>query len=369
MFRVARRHAAFVLLVVLIIPMLAACGGGAATEPTPTATAQEEPTAVAGAPTEAPTETPTRPAATPTTAATATPGDTTGDVKLPEVDPATVSGDIIIAGSSTVFPLTEAVADIFREEGYTGQISIAEIGTGAGFERFCVAAETDIANASRPIKDTERQACIDNKREPIEFRVGTDALAVVVHPDNDWVDDVTLEELAMLFSDDGAPRLWSDVNPDWPSEPVIRYSPGTDSGTFDYFIEEVFEKNTEPLLTSDNVQLSEDDNVLVQGVLGDRYSIGYFGYAYYTENPGLKILSIEGVEPTEQTAEDFSYPLARPLFIYSAQPIMQEKPQVAAFINYYLTNVNEVIQDVGYFPASARALNTARQNWLDAMGM
>ncbi len=368
MFSIARRQAALMLLVVLIIPILAACGGGAATEPTPVPT--EEATAVVEAPTEAPTAAPTEPAAaTPTMAATATPGDTTGGVELPEVDPAQVTGDIIIAGSSTVYPLTEAVADIFREEGYTGQISIAEVGTGAGFERFCVAAETDISNASRPINDKERQACIDNGREAVEFRVGTDALAVVVHPDNDWVDDVTLEELAMLFSDDGAPRLWSDVNPDWPSEPVIRYSPGTDSGTFDYFIEEVFDKNNEPLLTAANVQLSEDDNILVQGVLGDLYSIGYFGYAYYTENPQLKILNIEGVEPTEETAEDSTYPLARPLFIYSAQSIMQEKPQVADFINYYLTNVNEIILDVGYFPASATALNTARQNWLDAMGM
>ncbi|MFC1465292.1 MAG: PstS family phosphate ABC transporter substrate-binding protein, partial [Candidatus Brachytrichaceae bacterium NZ_4S206] len=285
-----------------------------------------------------------------------------------------VTGDIIIAGSSTVYPLTERMAERFRSEGYAGNITIDSIGTGAGFERFCKAGETDIANASRPIKDSEVENCRAIGREPIEFRVGTDALAVVVNPGNDWIGEegLTLEELAKLFS--AEVTNWSDVNPAWPNEPVKRFSPGTDSGTFDYFIEAVMDpafdkKGEEALLGASNLQLSEDDNVLVQGVAGDLYAIGYFGFAYYEENPGrLRDLAINGVAPTVDAVNAGEYPLARPLFIYSDAGVMKAKPQVAAFINFYLTHVNEEVRDVGYFPASEEALNTAKQNWLNAMG-
>jgi phosphate binding protein len=299
---------------------------------------------------------------------------------LPEVDPLAVSGDIIAAGSSTVFPLSEAIAERFTDEGYAGNLTIDSIGTGAGFERFCVAGETDIANASRAIRDSEIESCRAVGREPIEFRVGTDALAVVVNPANDWIGEegVTLEELAKIFS--AETTNWSDVNPAWPAEPIKRFSPGTDSGTFDYFVEAVMDpvyvlsdadegKGEEQLLGAANLQLSEDDNVLVQGVAGDKNAIGYFGYAYYVENEGkIRDLAIEGVSPSAEVVEAGEYALARPLFMYSDAKIMQEKPQVADFINFYLTNVNEEIGAVGYFPASAAALDAARQAWLDAMG-
>ncbi len=288
------------------------------------------------------------------------------EVELPEVDPLSVVGDIITAGSSTVGPLSERLAERFVEEGYFDNITIDIIGTGAGFERFCVNAETDISNASRPIKDSEVEACRENGREPVEFRVGTDALAVVVSADNDFVTDVTLEELGLIFS---TAATWADVRPEWPAEPIRRFIPGTDSGTFDFFVEAVFDQDEEPILSASNTQLSEDDNVLVQGVLGSPYAIGFFGYAYYQENAdALHILSIEGVEANLETVDAFTYPLARPLFIYSTAAIMQEKPQVAAFINYYLTHVNEEILDVGYFPASVETLNVSRQAWLDAVG-
>ena len=327
--------------VLALAVILAACGGaGPATEaPAPPALAATQPSV---APTPAMPE---------------------QEGMLPEVDPAAVTGDIISAGSSTVFPLTEAVAELFRDEGYGGDITIASIGSGAGFERFCTTGETDISNASRPIKSSEVEACRAIGREPIEFRVGTDALAVVVSRANDFVFDVTLEELAMIF---GTAQTWADVRPEWPAQPIQRFSPGTDSGTFDYFVEEVFDSDPAPLLSA-NPQLSEDDNVLVQGVLGSPYAIGYFGYAYYTENTGtLRVLSIEAVEPSAQSTEDGSYPLARPLFIYSDAGIMASKPQVAAFINFYLTRVNDVIGRVGYFPASDAALEAAMQAWLDA---
>lgn len=287
-------------------------------------------------------------------------------IELPGVDPLSVSGDIITAGSSTVGPLSERIAEQFRSEGYADNLTIDIIGSGAGFERFCVNAETDISNASRPIKDSEVEACRANGREPIEFRVGTDGVAVVVSKANDFVSDVTLEELGLIFS---TAETWADVRPEWPAEPILRFIPGTDSGTFDFFTEVVFESDEGPILSAANLQLSEDDNVLVQGVEGSPYAIGFFGYAYYQENADqLNVLSLEGVTPNAETVEAFTYPLARPLFLYSTAAIMQEKPQVAAFLNYYLTNVNDVIGSVGYFPASNESLNAARQAWLDAVG-
>ena len=274
---------------------------------------------------------------------------------LPEVDPLEVSGDIVTAGSSTVFPLSEAMAARFQDEGYPDNITIDSIGSGAGFERFCVEGETDISNASRPIKDSEVESCQAIDRDPIEFRVGTDALAVVVSQGNDFIEGATFEELALIFS---TAENWSDVNPEWPDEAIQRFIPGTDSGTFDFFVEEVFDENEEPILGASNTQLSEDDNVLVQGILGSPYAIGFFGYAYYDENSDvLKILSIEGVEPSAESVDRGDYPLARPLFIYSTASILNEKPQVAGFINFYLTYVNEEITDVGYFPASPEAVS------------
>lgn len=291
----------------------------------------------------------------------------TEGVALPAVDPLDVEGNIVTAGSSTVFPLAEAVAARFEDEGFNGQITIDSIGSGAGFERFCVAGETDVANASRPIREGEVESCRSIGREPIEFRVGTDALAVTVSAENDFVEDVTLEEVALIFS---TAETWSDVRSEWPDEPILRYIPGTDSGTFDYFVEATFDENEEPILNASNLELSEDDNVLVQGVTGSPYAVAFFGYAYYRENAGvLKVLDLEGVEPSAGNVENGSYALARPLFIYSDATIMQDKPQVGAYVNYFLSDVNEVIDEVGYFPASTQALNQARLNWLDAMDM
>lgn len=162
---------------------------------------------------------------------------------------------------------------------------------------------------------------------------------------------------------------WADVRPEWPAEPIARFIPGTDSGTFDYFVEEIFDENEDPILAAGNTQLSEDDNVLVQGILGSPYAVGFFGYAYYQENAAsLRALSINDVEPSAATVDAGDYPLARPLFIYSDAQIMREKPQVAAFINFYLAFVNEEVLDVGYFTASEAALQQAVQNWLQATG-
>ncbi len=332
----------YMLLVILAILALAACSSEPEATPTP------------------------RTVAVPTEAAEEPAMEEMSDLGLPAVDPLSVSGDIVTAGSSTVFPLSERMAERFQDEGYSGNITIDSIGSGAGFERFCVAGETDISNASRAIKDSEVESCQAIGREPIEFRVGTDALAVVVSAENDFISEATMDQLAQIFS---TAETWADVDPNWPDEPILRYIPGTDSGTFDYFVEVVFDEDEAPILGASNLELSEDDNVLVQGVLGSPYAVGFFGYAYYAENEGvLNILAIDGVEASADNVDNNSYPLARPLFIYSTAGIMQEKPQVADFINFYLTYVNDEVIDVGYFPASDAALQQSTASWLEANG-
>jgi len=308
-------------------------------------------------------------ASTAATTATETTGTSAAAVELPEVDAAAVTGDIVTSGSSTVFPLMQRMAERFKDEGYGGTISVDEVGTGAGFQRFCEAGETDIANASRPIKDEEAQACgaLTPARTPIEFRIGTDALAIVVSSENTFLTELTLEQLGQIYT--GEVKTWNEVDPSYPTEPIALYSPGTDSGTYDYFVEVVLDKDEAKItaLQGLNPTQSENDNVLVQGIESSPNAIGYFGYAYYQENKErLKILNIDGVEPTEETAENGEYPLSRPLFIYSDAGILEAKPQVAAFINFVLNTVNDEIIDVGYFPASVDAINEAKQKWLDA---
>jgi phosphate transport system substrate-binding protein len=200
-----------------------------------------------------------------------------------------------------------------------------------------------------------------------------------VSKENTFISDATSAELAMIFS---SAEKWSDVRAEWPAENILRFIPGTDSGTFDYFVEAIMgpaypgddgkasaEKGEAAILAAANLQMSEDDNVLVQGVEGSPYAIGFFGFAYYQENADkLTVLSVDGVAPTAETAEDNSYPISRPLFIYSDAKIMMEKPQVAAFIYFYLANVNNEILEVGYFPASPESLQSAMDAWKAAVG-
>lgn len=345
----------FIFVLLALSFVLAACG----------APATEAPVATEAPATEAPTQEPT--------------AEPTAD-PMAMYAPDAVTGDVITAGSSTVFPLSERMAELFQQEGYTGNITVDSIGTGAGFERFCKTGETDISNASRAIKDSEVEACAAIGREPVEFRVGTDGLAVVVSSSNDFVTNLTKEQLGKIFI--GEFTTWDQVDPSFPAESILVYSPGADSGTFDYFVEAVVAPLTlnadgkadtklgeAALLAVEGAQFSEDDNVLVQGVEGSPYAIGYFGYAYFSENTGnLKDVAIEGVQPSEATVNDGSYPLSRPLFIYSTAEIMQEKPQVAAFIYFYLTNVNDNVLDVGYFPAPAADLEASMTSWMAGVG-
>jgi phosphate transport system substrate-binding protein len=345
-------------VVVALSLMLAACG-------TPVT---ETPTVAAPAPVE-PTKAP-EPTAVPT-----------------EVDPmamyapAAVTGDVITAGSSTVFPLSERMAELFQQEGYTGNITVDSIGSGAGFERFCKTGETDVANASRKIKDAEVENCkaLATPREPIAFRVGTDALTVVISAENDFVTALTKEQLGKIFT--AQITKWSEVDPSYPAETILVYGPGADSGTFDYFNEVAVaplypdadgkadtKAGKAALLAAPGAQFSEDDNVLVQGVEGSKYAIGYFGFAYYNENKGkLKAVAVEGVEPSQATVDDGTYPISRPLFLYSDAAILKAKPQVAAFIYFYLNNVDKEISDVGYFPAPDADLKASMDAWTAAV--
>lgn len=352
----------FMFVLIAMSFVLTACGAGTTATEAPVV----QPTTVPAEPTAAPAE----PTAAPTEDAMAM------------YAPDAVSGDIVSAGSSTVFPLSERMKQRFEEEGFAGNITIDSVGTGAGFERFCKTGETDISNASRPIKETEVENCaaLATPRTPIGFQVGIDALAITVSKENTWLTDVTKAELAAIFS---TATSWSEVRPEWPAEPIQRFSPGTDSGTFDYFVEVIMgpanldadgkadlAKGEEAILNAANIQFSEDDNVLVQGVEGSEFAIGYFGFAYYQENSDrLNVLSVEGVAPTAETAESGEYALARPLFIYSDPAIMQERPQVAAFILFYLENVGNEILDVGYFPISDAKLQEGLDAWNSAIGM
>jgi phosphate transport system substrate-binding protein len=332
----------FVFVLVVLSFVLAACG----TTPTAAPTTAPEPTEAMAEPTEVPVEDP-----------------------MAMYAPDAVSGDIITAGSSTVFPVTERMAELFQQEGYTGNITVDSIGTGAGFERFCVAGESDISNASRAIRDTEIEQCQSIGREPLEFRVATDALAVVVSAQNEFVTELTVEQIGQIYS--GEITTWDQVDPSFPAETIQIFSPGSDSGTFDYFVEAVMEDfgGEEALLAREGAQYSEDDNVLVQGVEGSPYAIAYFGYAYYIEEAdSLKAILVDGVEPSQENVDNGSYPLSRPLFIYSTAEIMQEKPQVAAFIYFYLNNLEDNIVDIGYFPAPASDFQTALDNWAAGTG-
>jgi phosphate transport system substrate-binding protein len=290
--------------------------------------------------------------------------------KLPPVNPKEVTGNIVVAGSSTVFPLTQKVAEQFKADGYAGNITVDSIGSGAGIQRFC-RGEIDIANASRAINEKEIAECKAAGREVIQFQVGIDALTVVVSRQNRFVNSLTRKQIGQIFS--GQVKTWKELNARWPAEPIKLFSPGTDSGTYDYFTEEVYKEEKDAkvrkaLVSSvQGIQLSEDDNVLVKGVEGSQYAIGYFGYAYYIEEKAkLKALGYEGVIPSDRTVTNSSYKFARPLYIITTAKIMKDKPQIASFVNYYLTNVDKLIKPVGYFPNTTAKSTEMRTAYLNA---
>ncbi|MGI8575696.1 MAG: PstS family phosphate ABC transporter substrate-binding protein [Egibacteraceae bacterium] len=273
-----------------------------------------------------------------------------------------LSGTVEIDGSSTVGPLTDAIAEEYNEVQPNVGVTVNISGTGGGFERFC-AGETDINDASRPIEDEEKQACEEAGVEYTEVRVGTDALTVVTNPQTGFVDCLTFEELAKIWGAQDPAQTWTDVRSDFPDEQIAIFAPDTDSGTYDFFTEEVLgdpEEGAEEVIG--NYQANADDNIIAQGIISTPASWGYFGYAYCQENTdSLKALAVDSgdsgcVKPSVETAESGEYPLARPLFIYVKNSALEEKPQVKDFVTYYLENVNSLITDVGYIPAPEEAI-------------
>lgn len=278
---------------------------------------------------------------------------------------------INVDGSSTVFPITQRVAEDFRDvEGNSRiQIPISVSGTGGGFQRFSV-GETDISNASRPIRAEERAAAAANGVEFIELTVAFDGIAIVTHPDNSAIACLTTDELHALWRPERVDDIrWNQIRPEFPDEAVVAFGPDRNSGTFDYFTEAI---NDEEGVSTSDYSASADDNVLVVGVSGENHTLGYFGYAYYAENTELlRLIAVDSgdgcITPNEATIGDGSYtPLSRPLFIYVNVESL-ERPEVREFVEFYLDNAGRVASEVDYVPLSATDYATERAE-LDAAG-
>ncbi|NJL01680.1 MAG: PstS family phosphate ABC transporter substrate-binding protein [Spirulinaceae cyanobacterium SM2_1_0] len=260
-----------------------------------------------------------------------------------------------VDGSSTVFPITQAVAEEFQaEQRGNVRVTVGVSGTGGGFQKFCIEDGTHISNASRPIKDSEAEACEAAGVEFIEIPVAYDAISVVVSDENDFIESMTLEQLTMLWSVESQDdvTLWSDIDPDWPAEEIELYGPGADSGTFDYFVEDVIEVDSRTDYTP-----SEDDNVIVRGVSGSEFALGYFGLTYYLNNQDeLRAVAVQNedgdfVYPSADSVNDGSYnPLSRPIYIYVNKQAAEDIPEVAAFVEYYLENADDFVSAVDYVP-------------------
>jgi len=273
-----------------------------------------------------------------------------------------LSGLVKIDGSSTVFPITEAVAEEFQKKHPKVRVTVGVSGTGGGFKKFCN-GETDISDASRPIKASEVKLCQKNGVEYIELPVAYDGLAVMVNPKNDWVTSMTVKELKQLWAPESQGKItrWSQIRAGWPNKEIHLFGPGVDSGTYDYFTEAVVGKEHS---SRGDFTSSEDDNVLVQGVANDRLALGFFGLAYYEQNKEkLKLVAIDGgrgpVLPSYETVKNGVYqPLSRPIFIYASKK-SAARAEVKELVRFYLTAGSKLTREVGYIPLPARAYQLA----------
>lgn len=283
-----------------------------------------------------------------------------------------LSGPVFADGSSTVFPITQAVAEEFSKEvnAKDVKVTVGTSGTGGGFKKFCK-GETDISDASRPIKDSERADCVKNGiTDPVELTIAIDGLSVVTNPSNTFVDCLTTAELKKIWEPGSKVSNWSQVRAGFPNKALKLYGPGTDSGTFDYWTAEI---NGKEKASRTGYVASENDNELVSGISGDAGGLGYFGFAYYEENAQkLRLLGVDDgggcVKPSKETINGGTYkPLSRPLFIYVSKKSLT-KPQVVGFIDYFLENVNELVDSVGYIPLPAAQLDAEVAEWKTAKG-
>ena len=314
----------------------------------------------------------------PGASATSTAGAPSSGASAPatssEPSAAALSGSVTIDGSSTVYPITEAVAEDFQAANNGVNVTAAFSGTGGGFKLFCV-GDTDINAASRPIKaddEGEGVACETSNIEYVELQVAIDGLTVVVNPANAFAKCLTVEELARIYGPDSPQNLtWADVRAGFPADPVNRFMPGADSGTFDYFTEVI---NGEVDAATQHATPSEDDNVLVTGVAGDVNAIGFFGYAYYVPNTDkVTAVEVDGgsgcVAPTDATINDNTYePLSRPLFIYPNVGEAKSRPELKAFVDFYLDNSQSLSSEVKYVALPDDLLQKEKDEWAAAVG-
>ena len=277
---------------------------------------------------------------------------------------ATLKGEIRVDGSSTVYPITEAVAEDFSKAAKGVRTTVGVSGTGGGFKRFCK-GETDISDASRPITKTEAETCKSANIEFVELPVAYDGLCIAISKQNTWATKLTVDQIRKIYSASGTAKTWKDLDSAWPDRAIKVYSPGTDSGTFDYFKEVTVGRDGK---VRSDMSVSEDDNVLVNGVAGDRDAIGYFGFAYFTENKDkLVAVAVDdgkgAVLPTDATILDGSYePFSRPVFIYVNRN-SADRPEIGAFVDFYLQQAAALSKEVGYTPLPESIYGTARTNW------
>ena len=260
-----------------------------------------------------------------------------------------LSGAVAVDGSSTVAPISEAMAEEFQGANPGVRVTVGIAGTGGGFKRFC-AGETDISDASRPITDAERESCAAAGIEFVEMPVAWDGLSIVVNPSNDFAECLTVAELKKIWEPNSKVTSWRDVRSDFPAQPIKLYGPGTDSGTFDYFTEVI---NGKAKSSRPDYQASEDDNVLVQGVAGDQFALGYFGHAYVSKNlDKLKVVGVDSgtgcIQPTDETITNQTYtPLSRPLLLYVKRASMA-RPEVKEFIRFFMDEAKAIVPTTGY---------------------
>jgi phosphate transport system substrate-binding protein len=279
------------------------------------------------------------------------------------------SNAILADGSSTVGPFTTRAAEDFKQQNADVEVTVGISGTGGGFERFC-RDEIDLADASRPIEDDEKQICADAGIEYVELPVANDALTVVVNSENDWATCLTVDQLKAIWEPGSTVKNWQDVDPSFPDEPLRLYGPGTDSGTFDYFTGAIVGEEGE---SRTDYQASEDDNVIVEGVTGDRGALGYFGFSYFEQNQdAVRAVAIDNgsgcVAPSVRTAQGGTYaPLSRPLFVY-AKTTSLERPEVAEFLTYMIDNGAEIAEQADFVPLTSEQLADAKAKLDAALG-
>lgn len=291
-------------------------------------------------------------------------GETKNNIQLPPIKPLEVKGDIAITGSSSLKELNELMYQRFVQQGYGDTITFNSLGSDADIEIFCQGDKIDILTITRPLQTSELETCQGNGREIVEFPIGKDALVVVVNRLDTFAKNITLPQLKTLLSG----QKWSEVNPKWSAKPIKRFLIGPQSPQINLIVEKVFAGNSQVILNSMNTNFYQFPSPLIQDLSTTRYGIGLLDYPAYQSSPrSLRILLVEGVAANIQTLQNGTYPLSRTLFIYTDKKVLKEKPQVNAFINFYLTHIDKEIEKASYFPLSQQELDASKSNWLKIM--